>query len=86
MSLIATDPFPPYSLSAGRQAEIDPLQRAIGRYVDESIARFVLGEWPADDAQFQVFEATLQELGLPRFLAFWQAVLDEMKEVSLELP
>lgn len=86
VSLIATDPFPPYSLSAGRQAEIDPLQRAIGRYVDESIARFVLGEWPADDAQFQVFEATLQELGLPRFLAFWQAVLDEMKEVSLELP
>lgn len=86
VSQIATDPFPPYSLTDSQQEEIDPLQRAIGRYVDESIARFVIGEWPVDDAQFELFEATLQELGLPEFMAFWQGVLDDMKEVSLELP
>lgn len=86
VSAIVRDPFPPYSLRHAEEAEIDPLQRAIGRYVDESIARFILGEWPTTDEQFALFEAELDQLGLPSFIGFWQKVLDNMKEADIELP
>lgn len=83
---ISTDPFPPYSLSYEQQARLDPMQRAIGRYVDESIARFVLGKWEATDDAFKRFEDELQALGVQEFLAFWQEVLRQTKEVDLAIP
>ena len=56
------------------------MQKAIGRYVDESIARFVIGEWEISDERFALFETELQNLGLEQFLSFWQAVLDGIPE------
>ncbi len=76
---IATKPFPTYHLTAAQEAEILPLQNAIGRYVDEQIARWVLGEDEISDASFAAFEKTLTELGLDAFLAFWQNVLNQLK-------
>lgn len=71
------DPFPPFSLTSAQEAEIAPLQRQIGRYVDESIARFVIGEWDTNDAQFEAFDKTLNQLGTQAFTAFWQDVLNQ---------
>lgn len=79
---VARVPFPPYSLTAGEEAYILPLQRAVGRYVDECIARWVIGEWATDDAQFDLFRQELKERGLEDFMAFWQQVLDRQAEAT----
>lgn len=77
----ARSPFPPFSLSAAEAEEIAPLQAALGRYVDESIARFVLGEWEIDDGRFAAFEEELTSLGLPEFMDFWQRIYDRTEAV-----
>lgn len=69
-------PFPYYHLTRSQEEEIAPLQAEIGYYVDMQLARWVLGEEEISDAGFADFESTLNELGLERFLAFWQDVLD----------
>lgn len=74
-------PFPAFSLSAEEEAAVAPLQEAIGRYVDESIARFVLGEWDVSDEQFAVFDQRLQELGLKEFLSFWQTIYERTEGI-----
>ena len=69
-------PFPYYTLTREQEAEIAPLQAEIGYYVDMQLARWVLGEEEISDESFAQFEQQLNELGLDRFLAFWQDVLD----------
>lgn len=80
VSAVARDPFPPFSLTKAQEETIAPLQAALGRYVDESIARFVLGEWEISDEQFSEFESEIETLGLDQFLLFWQDVLDSSME------
>lgn len=80
---VATDPFPPVSLTAQQEAEIAPLQAAIGRYVDESLASWVTGEWALSDEQFATFERELETLGIKSFMAFWQQVLDAVPEGAI---
>ena len=70
-------PFPYYSLTEEQAQRIAPLQNAIGFYVDEQLARWVLGEDEISDESFEAFEKHLKELGLEEFLSFWQDVLDE---------
>lgn len=70
-------PFPYVTLNREQQEEITALQNEIGAYVDLSLARWVLGEEEISDESFAAFEATLNEKGLPAFLAFWQARLNE---------
>ncbi len=82
VAAVAKSPFPPFSLSHEEAEAIAPLQAALGRYVDESIARFVLGEWELSDARHEAFEAELQALGLPDFLAFWQKIYDRGEEIQ----
>ena len=72
----AQRPFPYYSLTKAQQEKIAPLQAAIGRLVDESIARWVLGEVEITDASFAQFGQDLNDAGLPAFMAFWQKILD----------
>lgn len=69
-------PFPYYALTYQQQEEIAPLQKAIGRYVDTCMARWVLGEVEISDETFAEFEQTLKELGLDDFMAFWQNIYD----------
>ena len=77
---IAARPFPYYSLNHEQEAYIAPLQAKIGRYVDESIALWVMGEKKITDESFAEFESTLKEMGLDDFMAFWQDVLDTQKK------
>lgn len=73
---IATLPFPLVTLTQEQQDFIAPLQMQIGRYVDESLARFVIGETPLTDESWQNYLSALEEMGLSSFTAFWQQVLD----------
>ncbi|MBQ9300663.1 MAG: extracellular solute-binding protein, partial [Clostridia bacterium] len=72
----AQRPFPYYALDGTRQAQIAPLQSALGRMVDESIARWVTGETEISDESFAAFEKRLYDAGLAQFLSIWQEVLD----------
>ena len=69
-------PFPYYTLTRAQAEEIAPLQNRIGRLVDESIARWVLGETPITDETFDAFSKELEDAGLADFMAFWQSVLE----------
>ena len=71
-------PFPYYALTKEQVDQITPLQNKIGYYVDMQLARWVLGEEEISDQAFVDFERTLDELGLPAFLQFWQDVLDQL--------
>ena len=79
-------PFPPFSLSATEEAAIRPLQEALGRYVDESIARFVLGEWEVSQAAFEAFQQELYALGLEEFLSFWQGIYERTEGLISDEP
>lgn len=72
----AVQPFPPFPLSQAQIEEIAPLQAQLGRYVDESIARFVIGEVEINDENIAAFHQQLEDLGLTAFLDFWQAIYD----------
>ncbi len=86
VAAVAVNPFPTIALTRAHVEEIRPLQAAIGRYVDESIARWTIGEWPLTDARFDVFEKELADLGLEHFLAIWQGLLDQQQEVDHAAP
>ncbi len=74
-------PFPTtYTLTPDQEDTIGPLQNALGLYVDESLARFVLGEWDAgSDAAIAAYREGLRENGLDAFLAFWQGIADQLQ-------
>lgn len=73
---VAVLPFPSIPLTPLEEDHIVPLQAALGRAVDEGLARFVLGEKPLDQAAFTTFLEELQGLKLQEFLDFWQGVYD----------
>lgn len=73
---MAQRPFPYYVLTQAQQAQVAPLQSALGRLVDESIARWVMGETQISDESFAAFEKQLYDAGLEEFLNLWQQVLD----------
>ena len=76
LSNIASLPFPSFTLTKDQQNTVAPLQMQIGRYVDESLARFVIGETPLNDETWQNYLDTLNRLGLAEFISIWQQVLD----------
>lgn len=80
VSSVATDPFPAFSLTREQENTLSPLQDAIGLYVDESIARWVIGEWEQSEEQWDSFHQELNNLGIDRFLDFWQQILDGLEE------
>lgn len=72
----ATLPFPLVSLTAVQQQTVSPMQMQIGRFVDESLARFVIGETPLTDESWQNYLSKLDGMGLESFVSFWQQALD----------
>ena len=82
MSDYVVSAFPPIKLSFEQEEELIPMQDEIGRYVDESIARWVIGEWEVDDDSFKEFESGLKDRQLESFMEFWQQLLDNGKEAK----
>jgi len=76
MASLCRLPMPYLSLTEAQEKEIDALQNEIGPYVDIQLGRWVLGEEEITDESFAAFEQTLNEKGLPAFLALWQEALD----------
>ncbi len=72
----STLPFPDIPLTQAEMDAIAPLQAQLGLYVDESIARFVLGEWQVTPEQLAAFRERLNELGVEQFLGIWQQIYD----------
>ncbi len=73
------EPFPAYTLTQAQRETVLPLQKELGTYVDESFARFVLGEVDITDETLTSFYEGLEERGLTEFLAFWQAIYEDIK-------
>ena len=75
------NPFPYYYVLTPAQHDlIDPIQMALGSYLDESIARFVLGELDINAAEdVDAFYSGLNERGLQEFLSFWQEIYDQQR-------
>ncbi|HRX09679.1 MAG TPA: extracellular solute-binding protein [Candidatus Limiplasma sp.] len=74
-------PFPYYYVLTKEQYEtLDSLQFALGTYVDESIAKFVLGELDIDsDEDLSAFSSGLTQRGLQEFLSFWQEIYNQQR-------
>ena len=74
-------PFPYYYVLTKEQRDtLDPLQFALGTYVDESIAKFILGELDINSAaDVAAFYAGLSDRGLQEFLSFWQEIYDQQR-------
>ncbi|MBE5777818.1 MAG: extracellular solute-binding protein [Clostridiales bacterium] len=69
-------PFPYFTLTGDEKARIQPLQDALGRYVDEGLARFVLGQVELNEANIAAFRQGLKERGMDEMLLLWQSVAD----------
>lgn len=65
-------PFPIYTLTEEESARALALQSRLGPYVDETLARVVLGEMDADEAQ--TFLEGLYERGMQEMIDLWQSV------------
>lgn len=74
---IAKLPFPYYTLSQQNKQVIQPMQKELATYVDESLVRFVIGEWPLDEATWNSYINGFNERNLQEFLSFWQNIYDQ---------
>lgn len=70
-------PFPTYTLTNEQSARAVAMQNELGAYVDESFARFVLGQTPLNEETIAGFRAGLRQRGMDEMIAFWQSVADE---------
>ena len=69
-------PFPVYTLTEEESARALELQSQLGPYVDETLARVVLGETDAGEAQ--AFAEGLKERGMQEMIDLWQSVADRL--------
>ncbi len=72
----AVQPFLTYTLTNEEDAYVGQLQLELGRYVDEMLARMVLGETPINEETRAEFAAGLEERGVNEMIAFWQEIAD----------
>lgn len=73
-------PFPAYTLTAEESAHALALQNELGRYVDESVARFVIGETDWNEETLAAFRMELDEKGAQDMIDFWQSVADRLQQ------
>ena len=64
-------PFPTYTLTQEESALAAQLQSELGPYVDETLARVVLGQQEADEAAREAFREGLAQRGMESMTAFW---------------
>ena len=67
-------PFPTYTLTDEENATVGQLQMELGKYVDETLARMVLGEMEITDETIEAFHEGLNERGVADMIAFWQEI------------
>lgn len=70
-------PFPPYALTSDQSQIVAQLQSQLGPWVDECLARFVLGETDINDETIAAFHQGLVERGVEDMTAFWQEIAQQ---------
>lgn len=78
LNSMVVKPFPTYSLTAEQNARAAALQEALGPYVDEALARFVLGETEINDETIAAFCEGLTQRGAEEMIAFWQDIAQQL--------
>lgn len=71
-----SDLIPPLVFGVDESREVGDLKLALDTYVDQMFVEFVTGAIPVDDA-WEEYLATLDSIGLPRYLELYQQVYDE---------
>jgi len=71
---VAVKPFPTYTLTIEENEYVSQLQLVLGAYVDETLARMVLGEMEINDETKAAFLQGLEERGVQDMIAFWQEI------------
>lgn len=80
-SVYAVEPFPSYyTLTDEEAAQVVEIQNVLGRYVDEMIARFVIGEVELNDKTSAEFLDGLKQRGMDDMVAFWQQIADRIQD------
>ena len=74
LNAVAVQPFPVYTLTAEENAYVSQLQMQLGTYVDETLARMVLGEMEINEETKASFLQGLEERGVQDMIAFWQEI------------
>ena len=75
----AVEPYPTcYTLTAEESQKVASLQAKLGTYVDETLARFVLGELEINEENAAAFREELLRLGAEEMTAFWQTKAQEL--------
>lgn len=75
LAVFVQTPFPTsYTLTAEQETQAVDMQRTLGRYVDESFAKFVIGQTPLTEESVAAFKEGLEERGVSQFLSFWQEI------------
>lgn len=69
-------PFPTYTLTPEESETVAQWQDELGAYVDETLARFVLGQLEVDDETIAAFREGLRERGMEEMIAFWQTIAE----------
>lgn len=69
-------PMPEYALTLEEREKVLAWQAELGPYVDETLARIVLGELEVNDLTAQAFAEGLHTRGADELVQFWQSVVD----------
>lgn len=77
VAALSSLPFPDIPFTQEELDRLAHLQAQIGKYVDESIGRFVLGEWETTPEQFDLFRQELKALGADQLTSIFQEMLDK---------
>ena len=72
----AKKPFPSVCLTEEDAKKAAALQAEIAPYAEQTMAEFVTGDQPLDDAHWEAFTKDLEKRGLPEALALWQKFAD----------
>ena len=62
----------PVLLSKEDETEIAGIQKELLVYAETAMARFVTGDVPLNDEQWEIFCKTAEEKGLGRMIEIWQ--------------
>lgn len=69
-------PFPVYTLTLEESGTVAQWQNELGLYVDETLARFVLGELELNEENISAFREGLRERGMEEMITFWQTIAE----------
>ena len=73
---VSSLPMPQVYLTAEQRTRVNALQPVIGAYADTMMNRFMTGEVPIDDENWNAFCQGLEERGLSEMASLWQSAAD----------